>query len=192
MTRKSCGLCLSWTNSINFKILRKCILMLPNRESKWCGIYTFGTFSGSFAPQIFIACSIFIAPSEVIGLLPSYNIQQTTISFTGIGYFLICLATALMIAISDLGLTQNYFWGKLILWCVVFISITFVTRFINVSNGLFPPTETETEMETDSKPDGYIVLCRTFSTDSDLDTDPCMETFPDGYCTHFRDRSPSQ
>ena len=135
MTRESCGLCLSWTNSINFKILTKCrsILMLSNRESKWCGIYTFGTLSGSFVPQIFIACSIFIAPSEVIGLLPSYNIQQTTISFTGIGYFLICLATALMIAISDLGLTHNHFWEKLILWCVVFISIIFVTRFINVS-----------------------------------------------------------
>ena len=59
-----------------------------------------------------------------------------------------------------------------------------------ICNGLFPPTETE--METDSFPNGYIVLCRTFSTGSDPDTDPCMETFPDGYCTHFRDGSPSQ
>ena len=41
------------------------------------------------------------------------------------------------------------------------------------TNGLFPPTETktETEMETDCKPDGYIVLCRSFSTGSDPDTD---------------------
>ena len=71
-------------------------------------------------------------------------------------------------------------------------------------NGLFPPTEMETEtememetetetemeMETDSKPDGYIVLCRSFSTNSDPDTDPCTEPNPDGYCTHFRDGSP--
>ena len=53
-------------------------------------------------------------------------------------------------------------------------------------------TETEMEMEMDSKPDGYIVLCTTFSTNSDADMDPCTETFPDGYCTHFRDGSPSQ
>ena len=56
--------------------------------------------------------------------------------------------------------------------------------------GLFPPTERETE--TDSKPDRYIVLCRTFSTELDPDMDPCTETFPDGYCAHFRDGSPSQ
>ena len=54
--------------------------------------------------------------------------------------------------------------------------------------GLFPPTE----MEMDSFPNGYIVLSRTFSTESDPDMDPCMETFPDGYCTHFRDGSLSQ
>ena len=48
-------------------------------------------------------------------------------------------------------------------------------------------------METDpcmeSFPDRYIVLCRTFSTGTETVTDPCMETFPDRYCTHFRDRS---
>ena len=55
-------------------------------------------------------------------------------------------------------------------------------------NGLFPPTETETEMDpcTESFPDRYIVLCTTFSTGRQ------METFLDGYCTHFRDASPSQ
>ena len=58
------------------------------------------------------------------------------------------------------------------------------------ANGLFPPTETETEtdFQTDSKPNRYIVLCTTFSTGMEME----METFPDGYCTHFRDGSLSQ
>ena len=51
------------------------------------------------------------------------------------------------------------------------------------------------EMETDpcmeSFPDHYIVLCRTFSP-VETETEMEMETFLDGYCTHFRDRSPSQ
>ena len=34
-------------------------------------------------------------------------------------------------------------------------------------------------------PDSYIVLCRNFSTSTDSDSDPCMEIFPGGYCTHF-------
>ena len=46
------------------------------------------------------------------------------------------------------------------------------------------------DSDSDSKPDGYIVPCRTFSTGSD--SDPCMESFPNSYCTHFRDGSPSQ
>ena len=46
----------------------------------------------------------------------------------------------------------------------------------------------ETDPCTESFPDHYIVLCRTFSTGTEMET----ETFPDGYCTHFRDRSPSQ
>ena len=54
--------------------------------------------------------------------------------------------------------------------------------------GLFPPTEMDSDL--DSVPDGYIVLCRTFSTGLDSDSDPCMESFPNGYYTHF-DRSPS-
>ena len=57
----------------------------------------------------------------------------------------------------------------------------------HVCIGLFPPKE----MDSDSYsfPDGYIVLCRTFSTGSDSDLDPCMESFLNGYYTHFRDRS---
>ena len=34
-----------------------------------------------------------------------------------------------------------------------------------------------------------IVICRTFSTGAEMEMDPCMETFPDRYCTHFRDGS---
>ena len=47
-------------------------------------------------------------------------------------------------------------------------------------------------IQTDSKPDRYIVLCTTFSTGTEMETETEMETFPDGYCTHFRDGSPSQ
>ena len=61
------------------------------------------------------------------------------------------------------------------------------------SYGLFPPTETETETDpcTESFPDCYIVLCRTFSTGTEMETEMETKTFPDGYCTHFRDGSPS-
>ena len=53
-------------------------------------------------------------------------------------------------------------------------------------NGLFPPTETDTDSTpcTEGFPDSYIVLCRNFSTSMDLGLDPCTEIFPDGYCTH--------
>ena len=61
-------------------------------------------------------------------------------------------------------------------------------RILILFYGLFPPTETETDPCTESFPDRYIVLCRTFSTGTEIET----ETFPDSYCTHFRDRSPSQ
>ena len=61
-----------------------------------------------------------------------------------------------------------------------------------LSNGLFPPTETDSDSDLDSKPYSYIVLCTTFSTGSDSDSDPCMDSFLNGYCTHFRDGSPSQ
>ena len=37
-----------------------------------------------------------------------------------------------------------------------------------------------------------FVLCTTFSTGLDSDSDPCTDSFPNGYCTHFRDGSPSQ
>ena len=60
--------------------------------------------------------------------------------------------------------------------------------------GLFPPMETETETDpcTESFPDHYIVLCRTFSTGTEMGTETEMETFPDHYCTHFTDGSTSQ
>ena len=61
---------------------------------------------------------------------------------------------------------------------------------LHVPYGTFPPTETDSD--SDSNPYCYIVLCTTFSTGSDLDSDPCMESFPNGYCTDFRDGSPSQ
>ena len=54
--------------------------------------------------------------------------------------------------------------------------------------GSFPPTESD--LDSDSKPYRYIVLCTTFSIDSD--SDPCTDSFLNGYCTHFRDRPPSQ
>ena len=64
----------------------------------------------------------------------------------------------------------------------------------NGCNGSFPPMETDSDLDSDSdyKPYHYIVLCTTFSTGSDSDSDPCMDSFPNGYCTHFRDRSPYQ
>ena len=60
--------------------------------------------------------------------------------------------------------------------------------------GLFRPMDSDldSDSDSDSKPDGYVVLCRTISTGSDSDLDPCRESFPNGYCTHFRDGSPSQ
>ena len=60
------------------------------------------------------------------------------------------------------------------------------------SNGSFPPMETETDPCMESFTGCYIVLCRTFSTGTEMETDPCMETFPDHYHIHFRDRSLSQ
>ena len=42
-------------------------------------------------------------------------------------------------------------------------------------NGSLPPTDSH--LDSDSKPDGYIVLCRSFSTGSD--SDPCRDSFPE-------------
>ena len=59
-----------------------------------------------------------------------------------------------------------------------FAVIYFIT---NVYNGLFTLTETDsgTESDSDSKPDGYIVLCRTCTHCTDLNLDPtpyfCIE-----------------
>ena len=55
-------------------------------------------------------------------------------------------------------------------------------------HGIFPLPDSD----SDSFLDGYIVLCRSFSTGLDLDSDPYSDGFLNGYCTHFRDRSPSQ
>ena len=55
---------------------------------------------------------------------------------------------------------------------------------LNMSNGLF----TLPDSDSDSKPYGYIVLCRSFHIGSYPHLDPCTESFPNCYCTHFRDR----
>ena len=65
-------------------------------------------------------------------------------------------------------------------------STSFIRQRDLLLNGSFPPTETD----SDSKSYRYIVLCTTFSTG--LDSDPCMDNLPTGYCTHFRDGSPSR
>ena len=61
------------------------------------------------------------------------------------------------------------------------------------SNGLFPPMETETEMDpcTESFPDHYIVLCRTFSTGMEMATEMVTVCIL-GIDLHPRDRSLSQ
>ena len=43
--------------------------------------------------------------------------------------------------------------------------------------------ETDSDSDADSKPYRYIVLCTTFSTSTDLDSDPCMDSLLNGYCT---------
>ena len=57
-------------------------------------------------------------------------------------------------------------------------------------NGLFtlPDSDSDSDSDLDSKPDGHIVLCRSFHIGSDLDLNPCTDRFPNHYCTHFRDR----
>ena len=52
--------------------------------------------------------------------------------------------------------------------------------------------EMDSDSHLDSKPYRYIVLCTIFPTGLDSDLDPCMDSFLNGYCTHFRDGSPSQ
>ena len=53
-------------------------------------------------------------------------------------------------------------------------------------------TDSDSDLDSDSKTYHYIVLCITFPTGSDSDSDPNTDSFPNGYCTHFRDGSPSQ
>ena len=55
-----------------------------------------------------------------------------------------------------------------------------------LSDSLF--TLPDSHSDSDSKPDGYIALCKNIHIGSDLDLDPCTESFPNHYCTHFRDR----
>ena len=58
-------------------------------------------------------------------------------------------------------------------------------------NGLFILQDPDSD--SDSKHYGYIVLFRTFHIGSDLDPDNYLDGgFPNGYCIHFRDKSPSQ
>ena len=45
---------------------------------------------------------------------------------------------------------------------------------------------------SDFKPDGYIVLCRSFHIGLDPDLDPYWDGFPNGYWTNFRDGCPPQ
>ena len=53
-------------------------------------------------------------------------------------------------------------------------------------NGLF--TLPNSDSDSDSKPDGYIVLCWNIHIGSDPDLDSCTESFLNCYCTHFSDR----
>ena len=58
--------------------------------------------------------------------------------------------------------------------------------------GLFtlPDSDSDSDSNPDFKPDWYIVLCRSFHIGSDPDPDPYSDSFPNGYCTHFRDGCP--
>ena len=58
--------------------------------------------------------------------------------------------------------------------------------------GLFTLLDSDSDADSDCKPYGYIVLFRTFHIGSDPDLDPYSDGFPNGYCTHFRDRSLSK
>ena len=65
-----------------------------------------------------------------------------------------------------------------------------VPRHNYLGNGLF--TLPDSDSDSDSKPYHYIVLYRSLHIGSDPDLDPYSNGFPNGYCTHFRDGSPSQ
>ena len=60
-------------------------------------------------------------------------------------------------------------------------------KLLIVCYGLFtlPDPDSDSDSDSDSKPYGYIVFFRTFHIGSDLDPDPCLDGFPNGYCTHF-------
>ena len=66
-------------------------------------------------------------------------------------------------------------------------------KFLDVhANGLFTLPDSDSDPDSDSKSNGDIVLCRNIHIGSDPDPDPCTESFPNRYCTHFRDRYLSQ
>ena len=48
----------------------------------------------------------------------------------------------------------------------------------------------ELGLDMDSKPDGHIVLCRSFHNGLDPDLDNYSDGFLNSYCTHFKDGSP--
>ena len=61
---------------------------------------------------------------------------------------------------------------------------------VHLYYGLFtlPDSDSNSDSDSDSKPDGYILLCRNIHIGSDPDLDPCTDSFPNRYFTHFRDR----
>ena len=65
---------------------------------------------------------------------------------------------------------------------------------VNINEPLFtlPDSDSDSDSELDSKPNGYIALCRSFHINSDPDLDPYSDGFPNDYCSHFGDRCSSQ
>ena len=83
-------------------------------------------------------------------------------------------------------LQRDKFWTHLSPSRLNFLNFHAVVRKVWPNNGLFLPTD------SDSKPYRYIVLCTTFSTGPNSDSDPCMVTVPIlGTDLCPRDRSPS-
>ena len=77
-------------------------------------------------------------------------------------------------------------------FCVGNAKTTLTYHLFTLPETLWLISTTETDSDSDPKPYHYIVLCTSFSTGLDSDSDPCMDSFSNGYCIHFRDGSPSQ
>ena len=80
--------------------------------------------------------------------------------------------------------------------CMVTLTLK-VNKYSNCSracNGLFtlPDSDSDLDLDSDSKLDGYIVPCKSFHIGSDLDPEPYLDGFPNGFYTHFRDGSLSR